>query len=277
MAPFARRLFPFAVASLFVGAAACGKDTASPGSSLRAGQAPLVITLASVSSSGSGLPVSGIMAGDNGGPPSLGDFGDGEGHHWHGWWGWMRTHDVDSLTVTVTKLEVLTALADSENAADSAADSTAADSAHGAHGDNDNHDWEQREFGWTVIPVDSAHLDLIHLPDSAAAGVKIATGTLPAGTYRHVRLFIVNPTIYFDSTIVTPQGDTLMAHTPYPVTFPGADSTGATFKTDDPFTVPAAGDTVSLFFDRDDTVRHIIITGDGKIVVLPSFHQRHRF
>jgi hypothetical protein len=33
--------------------------------------------------------------------------------------------------------------------------------------------------------------------------------------------------------------------------------------------VPAVGDTVSLYFDRDDTVRHIIITGDGKIIVPP--------
>jgi hypothetical protein len=95
------------------------------------------------------------------------------------------------------------------------------------------------------------------------------------GTYRRVRLFIVTPTIYFDTTIVAPNGDTLKAGVGYPVTFPHADSTGATFKTDDPFTVTTLGETVPLFFDRDDTVRHIIITGDGKIVVLPSFRKGH--
>jgi hypothetical protein len=60
------------------------------------------------------------------------------------------------------------------------------------------------------------------------------------------------------------------------VIFPSADSTGAVLKTDDPFVVPAAGDTVALYFDRDDTVRHIIITGDGKIIVPPMWRFWHR-
>jgi len=272
---------PFAAGlALLAGATACSKDAASTAAGPGAGpsgaiKAPLSVNLASTSSSSSaGANVyTGIMEGGFFGNGGFGDFGDGDGHHWRGWWGWTRTRDVDSLIVTVTKLEVLTAFADSENAADSMADSVKADS---VTADSDRgRDWGEREWGWTSLPIDSAHLDLIHLPDSAAAGIKIATGKLPAGTYRHVRLFIINPTIYFDSTIVAPNGDTLKAHTGYPVTFPNADSTGATFRTDDPFTVAAVGDTVPLFFDRDDTVRHIIITGDGKIVVLPSFHQGH--
>jgi len=251
--------------ALLVGAAACTKDVATTaagaGGTTATPQAPVSVRLASSTSSStdaSGNVFTGILAGDFGGGSGFGDFGDGEGHHWRGWWGWMRTRDVDSLIVTVTKLEVLAALPDS----DSTADSLAADSARG-------HDWSEREWGWVQLPIDSAHLDLIHLPDSAAAGIPVATGTLPAGRYRHVRLFIVNPLIYFDSTLVTPAGDTLKGGVAYPVIFPSADSTGATFRTDDPFVVPAAGDTVSLYFDRDDTVRHIIITGDGKIIVPP--------
>jgi len=257
--------------------AACSRD-ATTGTGPAGNQARLVVRLASVSSSSSlsGAPTTlgGILVGDFGGPGGFdgpggfGDFGDGMGHHWSGWWGWMRARNVDSLIVTATKLEVLAALPDSEGAADSVANSGRVDSL-GRHGDNDADDWEEREFGWIQLPIDSAHLDLIHLPDSAAAGIPVATGTLPAGKYRHVRLFVINPMIYFDSLIVTPAGDTLKAGVGYPVTFPSADSTGAAIKTDDPFVVPAVGDTVQLFFDRDDTVRHIIITGDGKIIVPP--------
>ena len=259
---------PFAAGlALLAGAAACSKDAAStaagPGGSGGSGAvtAPLSVRLASSSSASTTAGANiytGILSGGFSGGGGFGDWGDGDGHHWRGWWGWARTRDVDSLIVTVTKLEVLAALPDS----DSTADSTAADSARG-------HDWSEREWGWVQLPIDSAHLDLIHLPDSAAAGIPVATGMLPAGRYRHVRLFSVNPLIYFDSTLVTPAGDTLEGGVGYPVIFPSADSTGAVFRTDDPFVVPAAGDTVSLYFDRDDTVRHIIITADGKIIVPP--------
>lgn len=272
---------------LLAAAAACSRDTGTGPASTSGGgtggtggtgfKAPVTFRLNLASSSSTvGGSASGIIAKDDG-PGGEGDFGDGEGHHWHGWWGWMRLHNIDSLTAIVTKLEVF-GDTDTENAADSVADSVSADSARRARGDSDEdddglRDWEQHERGWITIPVDSAAIDLIHLPDSAAVGIKIATGTLPAGTYRRVRLFIVNPLLYLDSTVVTPNGDTLQAGVGLPVIFPNADSTGATFKTDDPFTVAAVGDTVPLFFDRDDTVRHIIITGSGKIIVLPSFHK----
>ncbi len=250
----------------FAAVTACSKDVAStaagPGT---ATQAPVSVRLASVAASSSSTTLAGMLTGDFNGNGGFGDFGDGMGHHWRGWWGWMRLHDVDSLIVTATKIEVLTALPDSENAADSLADSVSADS--GGHGD-----WEQREFGWTQLPIlGSGHLDLIHLPDSAAAGLPVATGTLPAGTYRHVRVFFSNPLIYFDSLIVTPAGDSLQPAVGYPVIFPSADSTGAAIKTDTPFVVAAVGDTVQVYFDRDDTVRHIIITRDGTIIVPPIF------
>jgi hypothetical protein len=271
--------------ALLVAGAACSRD-ATTGTGPGANKALLSVRLAAGSSSSSltgataTAILGGISAADFGGPGGFdgpggfGDFGDGDGHHWSGWWGWMRARNVDSLVVTATKVEVLAAMPDSEDAADSLADSVRADSL-GHRGDNDADDWEEREFGWVTLPVDSEHLDLMHLPDSAAAGIPVAKGPLTPGKYRHVRLFIVNPMIYFDSLIVTPAGDTLKADVGYPVVFPSADSTGAVFKTDDPFVVPTTGDTVKLFFDRDDTVRHIIITGDGKIIVPPVMRFRH--
>jgi hypothetical protein len=266
-------------------AAACSRDAASTGPGGSSSAARLSIRIASASSSSpTAIPVSmgGILSSDFGGPGGFdgpggfGDFGDGMGHHWRGWWGWMRAHNVDSLIVTATKLEVLTALPDTEDTADAAADTAGTNGA--AWQGDDDHNWEQREFGWTELEVvGDGHLDLIHLPDSASGGLPIATGTLPAGTYRHVRLFITDPMIYFDSLIVTPAGDTLQPDVGYPVVFPSADSTGAVFKTDDPFVVPDTGGTVAMVFDRDDTVRHIIITGDGTIIVPPIFRFHRRF
>ncbi len=201
---------------------------------------------------------------------------DGEMAHGHGpWWvGRIRPSEVDSLIVTVTKVEVHTMGVDSENAADSVADSTRADSMMNGHEDDNGDDWEESEAGWTSLNISgSGHLDLMHLPDSTSGGLMIATDSLPAGTYRHVRIFVTTPLIYFDTTIVTPAGDTLMAHTGYPVKIPSADSTGAVIKTDESFTVPAGGSaSVSLYFDRDDTARHIILTGDGTIIVPPVMH-----
>jgi hypothetical protein len=270
--------------ALLAAATACSHEATTTGPGGSSAAARLTVRLASVASSSSlsGAPTTlgGILASDFGGPGGFdgpggdGDFADGMGHHWHGWWGWMRAHNVDSLIVTATKLEVLSARPDTEDAADSATEAARADS--GEHHGDDDDDWEEREFGWTDLAVvGDGHLDLMHLPDSAAGGLPIATDSLPAGTYRHVRLFITNPMIYFDSLIVTPAGDTLQPGVGYPVIFPSADSTGAAIKTDDPFTVPAVGDTVQMVFDRDDTVRHIIITGDGKIIVPPVMRFRH--
>jgi Domain of unknown function (DUF4382) len=258
-----------AAGALLGAAAACSSDLAMrPGSS--AATAPVAFSLASSSSSGSASSaMTGSLSGgfDRGG--GFGDFGDGMGHHWMGWPGRVRPSMVDSLIVTVSKVEVLVATPDSENAADSAADSARVDSmAH--HGDDDGDDWEQSERDWTSLDiVGSGVLDLVHLPDSATVGLTVASGMLPPGTYRHVRLFVTQPMIYFDTTFVTPAGDTLQAGVGYPVIIPSADSTGAAIRTDESFTVPTGGGNVSLYFDRDDTVRHIVITGDGKIVVPP--------
>jgi hypothetical protein len=248
-------------------AAACSSDLATTPSSAN-GTVPVTVRLASATVPANAGTTIGVT-GDFSHPGGQGDFGDGMGHHWHGWWGWMHRPAVDSLIVTVTKVEVLAAIPDTEDAADSVADSVAADS--GRHGDDDGPwDWEQREFGWTDLAISgSGHLDLIHLPDSTAAGLTVASGSLPEGTYRHVRLFVTSPMIYFDSTIVTPAGDTLQAGVGYPVVIPSCDSTGAAIRTDEPFVVPAGGGDVQLYFDPDDTVRHIIITGSGTIIVPP--------
>ncbi len=255
-----------AAAALLGAAAACSSDRAMRPAS---GGAPVALSLAAAPASASiAGTMAGILVGDFGDTAGFGQFSDGDGHQWMGWPGRVRPSEVDSLIGTVTKVEVLTAMSDSENAADSAADSAKADSGRGD--DDENDDFEEREFGWTSLSiVGSGVLDFVHLPDSAQAGLTVASGTLPPGTYRHVRLFVTGATIYFDTTLVTPAGDTLKKGVGYPVIFPSADSTGAVIKTDEPFTVPSGGGNVQLFFDKDDTIRRIVLTGDGKIIVPP--------
>jgi len=258
-----------AAAALLGGAAACSSDLTTPSGSGTAASAPVALGLSAAPSSAGAASLSGALSGDFGLGAGFGWFGDGMGHRWEGWPGRVRPSDVDSLIVTVTKVEVLAATPDSETAADSAADTS---QAWGRHDPDDTAGMEEHEWGWVSLAVvGSGELDLVHLPDSAAAGLTVASGTLPPGTYRHVRLFVTDPMIYFDSTIVTPRGDTLQAGVGYPVVLPCADSTGAAIKTDESFTVPAGGGNVTLYFDRDDTVRHIVITGNGTILVPPVF------
>ncbi len=182
--------------------------------------------------------------------------------------------DVDSLTVDVTKVEVLAEMPDTDKAdsagekPDSAEHGDSAEHVDSTHHDGDDHENDERS--WVSLDVTgNGHINLLKLPDSASAGIEVASGTLAPGKYRHVRLFVTNPTIYLDTTIVTPAGDTLKAHTGIPVKIPSADSTGAAVKTDESFTVPQGGGTVKLFFDADDTIRHIRVTGSGTIIVPP--------
>lgn len=243
----------------FLAATACSRDTMLTGAR---GAVPVSMTLQSVSASPlAAAAVLGMLSED-------GDSGRGTGM-----FGRISKADVDSLTVDVTKVEVLQVNPDSENAADSAAEAKA-DSGKGKGEDNDaDDDHENDERTWVSLNVTAGgHLNLLKLPDSASAGLTIATGTLPPGTYKHVRLFATNAMIFLNTQIVTPAGDTLKAGIGIPVKIPSADSTGAVIKTDERFTVPNGGGTVQLFFDGDDTIRHIVVTGNGTIIVPPVIH-----
>jgi hypothetical protein len=194
------------------------------------------------------------------------DSNDGDGHRF--FFGRIAVSDVDSLTLNVTKVEVLAAMSDSENAADSAAEAKADSGRNGDNDADDNHENDERT--WVSLDVTAGgHLNMLNLPDSAKSGITVAVGTLAAGTYKHVRLFVTDPMIFLKNQIVTPAGDTLKAGAGIPVVIPSADSTGAAIKTDERFTVTADSSTVQLVFDRDDSIRHIVLTGDGKVIVPP--------
>ena len=252
--------FPTALAALglLAAVAACSRD-ASP--TAAQGLVPAAVTMAAASMPvlGAGMPADTF--------PMPRDSDDGHGH-WF-FFGRIRASDIDSLTLDVTNVEVLAATPDSENAADSASECLA--DRDGDHDADGCHGGDERT--WVSLDVSAGgHLDMLDLPDSASAGLTVATGKLAPGRYRHVRLFATDPMVYLKNQIVTPTGDTLKAGVGLPVTIPPADSTGAVIRTNLGFTVAADSSTVQLYFDRDDTVRHIILTGDGKIIMPLEIH-----
>ncbi len=250
---------------LLAAAVSCSRDmTSASQNGSTASHVPVTVSLAALAvAPGTPLADMGDSAGSMGGDAD--EFGR------------VRLSQIDSLIVTVTKVEVRVPAPDNggEDKADSAeakADSAEAkaDTAH--RGDDQGEDeHENDEVGWDSLGVTGGgHLNLVKLPDSAKAGIQVASGTLPPGTYRHVRIFVTGPMIFFNAPIITPTGDTLKAGVGYPVKIPSADSTGAAIKTDESFTVPMGGGTVPLFFDPGDTIRHVRVTGDGKIIIPPT-------
>ncbi len=249
---------------LLAAAVSCSRDLTSAGRNGNPAsrvQAPVTVRLVSLAPAGF-APLADGMPGDSG---DADEFGR------------VALSQIDSLIVTVTKVEVRVPLPDSVEAKGDSAEAKAdsaemkADSAHRGDDQEDEDEHENDEAGWDTLNVTGGgHLNLVKLPDSAKAGIQVASGTLPPGTYRHVRIFVTNPMIFFNAPIITPTGDTLKAGVGYPVKIPSADSTGASMKTDEPFTVPMGGGTVPLFFDPNDTIRHVRVTGDGKIIIPPT-------
>ena len=212
----------------------------------------------------------------------------------------VRPESVDSLTVTVTGVEVhlrqfgrdsLGERRDSLDDDDSLPpptgtgmgrdggddnDSAEADSGRGrgpfgpgGPGSEGGDDWEHGRCDscpgtFTLNVVSGAHIDLLHLPLEGQPGLVVGSGSLPPGTYDRARLLVTDGVIWLNTPIVTPQGDTLPANTAIPVTFPSGE-----LRVDVDFTVPDGGGDVPLVFDEDQSFAHIVITGDGKVILTP--------
>jgi len=156
--------------------------------------------------------------------------------------GRVTTNDVSSLTVTVTRVQFLRA------------DST-----------------EDGDSGWVEVALDEpATLDLLALPTTDESPIVFASGTVEAGSYRQVRLFVNDAQITFSRDLTVGQA-TFTADTEYPVTIPSVDQTG--IKTDAAFDV-VADDTgavadVPLFFDPSATFVNATVAGSGTVMLAP--------
>lgn len=118
----------------------------------------------------------------------------------------------------------------------------------------------------TVLLAAPVTLDLKALPTSGASPIVIASGTVDAGTYANVRLFISDAVIVFTGPLSLGVAITLDGGTEYPVTVPSGAQTG--LKTDAGFEATAGAD-VDLLFDESATFGNVTATGTGTIVLAP--------
>ena len=120
---------------------------------------------------------------------------------------------------------------------------------------------------WVTVVLDApAALDLKALPSADDSPIVIASGTLDAGTYSGVRLFVSDPVIVFNRPISLGAATTYDADTEYTVTIPSATETG--IKTNVTFEAVQDSD-IDLFFDEGATFENVAVTGNGRVMLAP--------
>ncbi len=273
-----------AAAALAAGCSSTGNQlTGTNGTQM----APVVITLHAVAPTTSGTTAGAPIMAD----PGMGGWG-GE----HFWWNGMSLTP-SSLKVVVTAVSFLPTSADTihadsdsaqadtgsahdstdadsaESADSSKADSGSADSAKSEHEENgEGERWDHA--GWiTVTLAQPDTIDLLALPVDSSKAIVIATDSIPAGTYGRVRLEVSSGSVTFDSTVTARHGITFQADSVYPLTIPSGAQSG--IKTNVSFTVSADSTgtpaPIQLIFDPTNTFTHLVVTGDGKIILSPFF------
>lgn len=132
--------------------------------------------------------------------------------------------------------------------------------------------WGSRPSHWFSLDISgNGHIDLLHLP---AAGLTLASGTVPAGEYGGARLIISDATIWFNTAVVAHDSTTLQPNTGYPVKLPHRPGGPMGIMTNAGFTIPAAGGDVQLTFDPNATIGKVIVVDSGKVVMRPVLHPR---
>ena len=190
---------------------------------------------------------------------------------------------VDSLMVSVRAVAIRPALTHYDSLV---GDSLLGDSClrfrHGGPFDPDSA-WAHRGFGppapagldledWVVVEVVSGgRIDLMHLPTELADGLVIAADSIPAGSYTGVALLLDSATIWLNTPVVTPFGDSLAANTAIPVELPRM---GVFVPAD--VTVTEGGGDVTIVFDPAVTLDAAMITPSGYVILAPAFRHRAR-
>ncbi len=159
---------------------------------------------------------------------------------------------IGSLSVTVTSISVHRKADDTDGAP--------------ANGNPENGDGE-----WLMLELpDPTPLDLTALPSEGESPLVIAAGSVPAGDYNQVRLYIEGGSVVFTEAYSVGNAYTFDAAQEYPIEVPSSMTSG--IKTDLQFVV-AAGDRepqdIGLLFDSDATYRNVIGTGNGRVIVPP--------
>jgi hypothetical protein len=138
-------------------------------------------------------------------------------------------------------------------------------------------DEDDEAGGWITLQLSApVSLNLMALPTEGDSPVVIASGSVEAGTYTQVRLFVTDPSVEFSSDVTIGAAATFQAGVEYAVTIPSAGQTG--IKTDASFTVTAdeSGATadVGLLFDAGTTFANVAATGNGQVILAPVLRSR---
>jgi len=144
---------------------------------------------------------------------------------------------------------------------------TISDVSYLAEGDD-----EDTESAWQTLALPAAvTLDLMALPSEQAGSIEIASGSVPVGSYRKVRLIAGEGESVFRGPLSLGGGADFEGATVYTVTIPSGLQTG--IKTDVSFEVTENEDaTVNaayLVFDPDATFLNITATGTGGVILNP--------
>jgi hypothetical protein len=131
--------------------------------------------------------------------------------------------------------------------------------------------------GWITLELETpVQLELTALPSEGESPLIIASGSVEAGTYSMVRLFVSSATIRFKGDVSLGAAITFSGGVDYSVTIPSGDQTG--IKTDVSFTVEAGegGVTadVGLLFEANTTYASVTATGAGSVIMAPVLRSR---
>ena len=134
----------------------------------------------------------------------------------------------------------------------------------------------QCEDLWVPLDLDEpVALDLLALPSEGDSPIVIAAGSVPIGEYHQVRLFIDNAVVYFFETFKVGQSE-FVGGEEYPLEIPSAQNSGVKVAInlvveDDG---EGSGQEVGLLFDSEATFKHIVGTGNGRVLMPPVLKAR---
>lgn len=138
-----------------------------------------------------------------------------------------------------------------------------------------------KDNDWVHLNATPVWLNLLALPTKADSGIQVMRGTLPAGTYGHLRLLFDSATIKFAQTVTLGHGNnvrTFKADSTYPLFIGGfgMPSDSASDKDDDDanhfgIVVPAttftvardSSATITIVFNPSQSLQRVLVTGKG--------------
>lgn len=135
-------------------------------------------------------------------------------------------------------------------------------------GEDGEGDGEGPTAGWYGVAVTEAALDLLALPVDET--LTIASGSVPAGAYNQLRLFISGATVDFaEGYDPDGEGGIEAGATGVPLVIPSSDQTGIKVPGLS-FDVPADAESeVTVSFDEGASVQNLTVTGTGEVRMTP--------